>query len=76
MAACRRCPIFDRRRKTCGNPRAKDPDLRWTNPETGKDEAMGCWCMMILKSRIANVTCWLHDQGVTDAGWPMELDGA
>jgi len=47
--------------------------MRWLNPETGRDEAMGCYCQLMLKNWLS-VKCWLHEQGVFDAGWPIELD--
>lgn len=53
----------------------RNPALMWDNPETGKPEPMGCYCMMMLKAWFAIARCWLHEQGLTDEGWPVELDG-
>ncbi len=36
---------------------------------------MGCYCWLPMKVKFEAVTCWLHEQGVTAMGWPVELDG-
>ena len=71
MASCRRCPLFNKRLKTCGTARADHPDQMWTPPGQ-KRQPMGCLCYLPLKNWL-EVRCWLHDQGL-DYGWPSELD--
>ncbi len=71
MASCRRCPIFNKRLKTCGTARADHPDQMWTPPGE-KPRPMGCHCYLPLKNWL-EVRCWLHDQGI-DYGWLPELD--
>jgi hypothetical protein len=36
---------------------------------------MGCYCALQFKNWFAVVECWLHEQGLTEAGWPVELNG-
>lgn len=62
MVACTHCPIFDHRWKACGNGKRR--------LENG--EFVGCLCYMPMKVHFTRATCWLHDQGVTDKGWPQK----
>lgn len=62
LNACIRCPIYDPKWQACGDGVKK--------LENG--QYVGCLCYMPFKVTIPTATCWLHDQGVTDQGWPKE----
>ncbi len=53
--------------------RGPNTELTWTNPETGKSEPMGCGCYLPFKNWL-RVRCWLHEKGIENMGWPVELD--
>ena len=59
---CHKCEIFDRKWGACG-----DGKTRLSN-----GDFVGCLCDVEFKTKIPTATCWLHDQGVTDKGWPKE----
>ena len=60
MRACLRCPVYDRRRMTCGS--FLDPEKR----------DVGCKCFMPAKCGILDEECWLYDNtgNRDDGGWP------
>lgn len=60
--ACLHCPIFDRKWNACGDGIRRTKDGKF----------VGCLCYMPFKVTLPTATCWLHDQGVTDEGWPNE----
>lgn len=68
LRVCRSCPLFNRQFRTCGSPGTvtHDPD--------GKVSTVGCWCVMVLKSWLPDVTCWAVENGIEGIGWPPELN--
>lgn len=64
LIACVHCPIYDPKWRACGN-----------GTERSKSGAIvGCLCYMPFKVTLPAATCWLHDVGVTDEGWPHQDD--
>lgn len=68
MSQCRRCPIFNKKRKTCGTA-----GEMFNNPRTGKRETLGCWCLVTVKN-LLKCNCWLYDITSGEQGWPKELN--
>ena len=60
LHACVHCPIYDPKWQACGNGKRRTSDA----------QIIGCLCYMPFKVTIPTATCWLHDQGVMDEGWP------
>lgn len=52
--ACRACPVFDAKRRTCGSP-------------FGEDASLGCFCHMESKCGIADAQCWLIENELADS---------
>lgn len=69
VSACQKCPLFDQELETCGS--AKHPEW-WINPESGVRDVLGCLCVIRIKARLAEATCWLDDHSFSDLGpnWP------
>jgi len=63
LEACRACPVYYAKLRTCGTPMVKE--LR----------DMGCWCFLPSKSRYSAATCWLEDELGEEAphGWKKIL---
>jgi len=61
LAACEQCPIYDLKWKACG-----DGQHRLKN-----GDYVGCLCYMPFKVHLTHATCWLHEQGLTELGWPQ-----
>lgn len=60
--SCQACELFDPKWKACGDGKTK----------LTSREFVGCLCYMPVKVTIPTATCWLHDQGIKDKGWPIE----
>lgn len=59
---------------TCGNPRSMES---WTNPSTGKLEALGCYCSMWIKGAMKEVDCFLYERlGKNHIGWTEPMNGS
>lgn len=68
LVACHHCPLFNRRRQTCGNI-----GNRFRHPLTQLIQSQGCLCHMPTKARLA-CNCWLYDFTNGNAGWRPELN--
>lgn len=62
MRTCYRCRMFNRRLRTCGTPGEVYSD------PSGGVETLGCWCLMPLKARLPDATCWARERGL-GFGW-------
>lgn len=58
MHKCLRCPVFDRKRFTCGTP---GDENKCFLDQDGQLQPMGCYCFMPVKAKLAGATCWLAD---------------
>jgi hypothetical protein len=58
MKCCYKCPVFDRRLKTCGSPFSTQPQL-------------GCYCFEPIAAKREKKLCWLdsNSDGSLDYGW-------
>jgi hypothetical protein len=65
LRKCFRCPIFDRKRLTCGTP--GDVEKTYTG-EDGSQRPMGCFCYMPVKVALADAVCWF-DQHTGKGSW-------
>lgn len=60
--SCWRCPLFDKKLRTCGTPGVVD---KWGNPD-------GCWCDIPLVHKYKKKQCFLvatGDQRAAEYGW-------
>lgn len=57
---CEVCPLFFHPLRTCGHSDT------WINQQTGREEPLGCLCLMDLKALLPEATCWLHSVGLED----------
>jgi hypothetical protein len=62
LSHCRKCPIYNHKRETCGTA-GKEREY-----EDGTVEPEGCYCYMPLKVRIKDAECWLNEGG-EPGGW-------
>lgn len=69
MRACRKCPIYDRAKRTCGN------GTFYVDEESHALETKlaGCHCYMPWKAQCADVNCWAWERYLP-YGWPDELN--
>lgn len=66
MSHCRKCPLFNKRLKTCGT-------AGQTFLHKGQTLRLGCWCYLPLKNRL-RCNCWLYDHTDGLQGWPDHLN--
>jgi hypothetical protein len=63
MRTCQRCPIYNRKARTCGTP-----GNFYLNKETYEVIPEGCRCWMPWKAQCKDAGCWAREEGL-DFGW-------
>lgn len=66
MRSCQGCDLYNMKLKTCGTPGETYGD--------GQALALGCWCFMPLKAKLAHARCWAREENL-GFGWPEGLNG-